>query len=434
MQVFDPPDGVNREILIGYAINTTTMYPNSNYFRFHAKEWNTLHPDALYMTCPNTLKVGLYSLVLGAAQCEGIYEDIAKVRGVRDANMIMDYIMFLISEKKNATYLMSGALSDQVTFTGLPYSDSAYSKMFSNPMNENYSRAILDLWLQRCIANGMESVYLVIDGSNDDCDAIENELAEPGDAKSHRSGPVMGFIWAVQANGENAGLPVSYFLNKGGIIDARAVNQVCEYFKAFNVKVEGAICDRGFCDLESLKLFLNAKLPYVVMLKKNIKGFKNMVNEHGAGIRTYSNYTKAHMYGVTGETELFKDSGFSSRVALFFDPIKEAFTEIGLMDKIIEAEENIKENIRKGLRASVPRGLRKYMHIEGKGKERVVVIKEELISGDMKMAGFLGIATFKEMTPEQAIIVYNFRMIVEQAFSYFKSQLSDSVFSRRVQV
>lgn len=62
-KVFDPPKGPIREILIGYVVSPSMMYPNDSYFRLHRSEWLAYNPDGQYMVCPFTLKVGLYSLI-----------------------------------------------------------------------------------------------------------------------------------------------------------------------------------------------------------------------------------------------------------------------------------------------------------------------------------------------------------------------------------
>ena len=427
-RVCDPPNGPIREVLIGYAINDSQMHPNSNYFKLHRREWLSYNPDGHYMVCRHVMKGGLYALVLGVAQKYGIYTSLVKIYGIHDANMIMDYVMFLITERENDTYLLQNVLVEEITFTGNPYDDSTYSKFWPRPENENYSRAVLDLWLLKLIADGLKCVYLAFDGSNDDCDAEENDLAEPGEAKSKRNGPIVGFIWAVVADGKHAGLPVTYFMCKGGIIDSKSVITIVEYLKSYGITVKGVLCDRGFCDLDTFIMLLDAKLPYVIMLKKNTKGFKTMVNVNATQIRTLDNFIGYGLYGTTGKAQVFKDSDFTSPISLFFNPATQGYEESNLLNDIINETKEIEDNIRRGVRASVSTKLKRYLSIEGSGKDRVVKRNDEAINNKLRYCGYFAIATCVEMTASEARTAYSYRMIIEKAFSYLKSQLGTDVF------
>lgn len=427
-KVFDPPKGPIREILIGYVVSPSMMYPNDSYFRFHRSEWLAYNPDGQYMVCPFTLKVGLYSLIIGAAQKMGVYSDLVKIFGSHDANMIMDYVMFLISERDNATYLLKGTFTDEVTFTGDPCVDSTYSKFWPKAKNEDYSRAVLDLWLKRCIADGLDSVYLAIDGSNVDCDAEEIYLAEPGDAKSKREGPIVGFIWAVQADGKRAGLPITYFLTKGGIIDSTSINAIVTYLKSYGITVKGVLCDRGFCDIDTFLMLIEAKLPYVIMIKKNTLGFKSMVKKYASQVKSYDNFIGDGLFGVAGKEQIFKDSDFESPIALFLNPVTQGFGEAKLLNSIFDAVKEIEDKIKRGVRAAVPEGVRRFLRIEGQGKGRTIIKDTKAFDEEFQKMGFFCIASYEDLSPSDVKKAYDYRMIIEKAFAYLKSQLGSDVF------
>ncbi len=422
-QVYDPPAPPNREILIGYAVSQEMMHPNSSYFKFHSREWNRLHSEAPHAAQPYSLKAGLYAAVLGAAQKTGLYEDMVKVRGTRDANMIMDYAMFLISERENADCLMCGAPAGEVTFTGHPFSDSAWSEILSDPKNGNCSREILDLRLKRCIEAGLESVCLVLDRPDAGCDAEESAPAQPGDDESRRGGSGAGFIWAVQGNGADAGRPAACFLPEGGMTDAAFVHQTVEYFRARSISVAGVLCGSSFCSLDTFRLLTDAGLPYAAELRKNTYGFEEMVSLYGGSIRDPDNNTGNGIYGTAGESRLFKDSPFTSNISLFYDPERAGNQERKLLIDIYDAEKSIEDNISRGVRASVPRGLKKYLDIEGEGKNRTVVLDRKAASTDISRAGFFAIATYREMTPEQTMAACRPGMAAEESLRHIKGDL-----------
>ncbi len=407
-RVYDPPAAPNRKVLIGYAASARTMHPNSNYFLFHSQEWNSRHPDDPYMTYPYTLKVGLYSLVLGAAQKTGLYQDTVNVCGTREANMVMDCALLLLSGKGDAASLPGGALADEVTFTGLPFTEAAFSSIFSHPAKGNCSRDILDLWLKRCIRSGLESVYLVPDGLNRDRGREKNEPAEPDEA-------IMGLIWAVQANGDRTGLPVTYFLPEDGIIDARFLNLVAESFRADHIKIEGVLCDGSFCSLETFLLLDRVGLPYLVRLKETARGFRDMVESHGAEIRSLEHDIGDGIYGITGEDKLFCHSEFRSRLSLFYDPETGGMEEGEILRKIHQARESLEDQIRRGAGTSVPDDVRRYVKTEGTGENRTVVLDRNAIHTDIKYAGFIAIATSDPLTPGQTMAAYRCREAVEKA-------------------
>lgn len=428
-KVYDVRNGTKKPLLIGYSSKDGMMYPNQNYYLYYRKEYLEFNPNGYYKVIEFSLDVGLYALILGVVQKTGIYDDLVHIFGVKDTNIIMDYVMFLISERENATYLMKGSLSKEVTFTSQVYSDSTYSNFFNDINKEKYCMAFCESWLLKCVSKyNLSEVYLTIDGSNDDCDAVNNDYAEPGKAKSKRSGPIIGFIWAVCGDGPMAGMPVAYFLNKGSLIDAKAVRNVVEYLHSYDIKVKGVICDRGFCDIESFLMFIDADLPYTIMLKKNVKGFKAIVELRGEDICNNPAYNIGDgLLGDVGFEQIFSGYDFKSNVSLIYDIARAGMAKADLLKKIDAAKFDIENNILHGHKASVPSGLKKYMKIEGEGSDRKVIIEQDKVIDSFNKLGFSVIATFEEMSADQAHKIYGYRHPIEKCFSYLKSQLGGDV-------
>ena len=52
-------------------------------------------------------------------------------------------------------------------------------------------------------------------------------------------------MWAVSSED---GRPVTWFLNNGGKVDAKAFEKMIRFLAAADIEVEGVILDRGFAD------------------------------------------------------------------------------------------------------------------------------------------------------------------------------------------
>lgn len=148
--------------------------------------------------------------------------------------------------------------------------------IFKNKLLETQAWKFRNDWMAQCGECGMEKAWICIDGSNSDCGAEENTLAEKGKAKSHGMRDVVSYMWAVNAND---GTSVTYNVYCGDRVDSKALREMVAFLKANGIAASGIILDKCFCNRESLKLLSDKVIPYVVMLKRNARSPNSLVEK-----------------------------------------------------------------------------------------------------------------------------------------------------------
>ena len=432
-KVFDGP-GAGRNpntVLIGYAVTENTMHPNENYKKFHYNEYikyNTKTESYKFAV----LYAGLYLLILGIAQKIGIYQSLASVFGCSIANACMDYSMFLIGSKLNATYLLPSYLKRMVTFTSGPLSDTWYSDYFNDDCNEDKQRIILDVYLKQCVEKGMTSVYLSIDGCNIDCASKSNINATQGDPKSGNKGAtIVNFMWVVCAEGEYVGTPITYFVKKGKFLDSQMIREVVTYLKGFGVEVKGVICDRGFCFTDVMKLLEDTGIPYIIMLTSKTMGYNTALERYRDILqsRPLDLYIGNRKYGIATDDKIpiFQKEEVSAYVALFYSPEMADRISLNLIEDAFNEVARIEDNIKRGRRAAVDAKLKNYIEIFGNGKNRKVVFHKDILEEDAACKGYYALACSEPLTAMEIAKIYRMRQASERAYSAFKSQLGCDV-------
>ena len=115
-------------------------------------------------------------------------------------------------------------MSNQILYSGKAYSDSSYSDLFERGLTKDQILAFKKKWAMQCKKDGVDGVWLCIDGSNDDCESEGVELAEKGHAKSKRNVEIVSFTYAVTPGGK----PVTFDVYRGGLVDAKEMQAAIE--------------------------------------------------------------------------------------------------------------------------------------------------------------------------------------------------------------
>ena len=270
------------------------------------------------------LRCGIYIVVLAIAQHLGIYDLLVKIFTAKNANFMMDFACYEIVMKSNVAQLYSLSMKDHLLFSDKAYDDTWISTFFKDEIQEYGINRYNDEWVRMCVAEGITSVWLSIDGSNIDCESEKIEESEPGHAKSGSQDGIYSWMTAVDVV---TGRVIAYRAYRGGRVDEKELLDLMSYLKPFGIKVEGVILDRGFCYQEDLDSITGIGLDYIVMLKKDVTGFKAMYAKHAEQIRMKVEYSldrdyTGEMFGITDEMKIFADSKEDSTIALFYDAKK----------------------------------------------------------------------------------------------------------------
>lgn len=252
----------------------------------------------------------------------------------------------------------------------------------------------------QCQKRGIGKAWICIDGSNNDCDSDGNFLAEKRKSKSHDVGNIVSYMWAVSANN---GTPITYSVYRGGQVDSKALHEMIVSLTANGIRVSGVILDRGFCNVDSLKLLSGEGILYVVMLKGNINSHKDLVR-YGKELRLNNiRYLikRSGMYGVSEKSQVFSSDSMEAYVSLYYDS-KNGVQRVNCLTDRVKAEVNdALAAVVDERKVSISTDCKKYIKMTRKGRGTKIEIDKEELQKAVDSKGFSCIASSDEMTADE---------------------------------
>lgn len=412
-------------MVIGKATSATTMHPNDNFRQRYPSLWEKYYEER---TPVHVLHYGMYLTALSAGWQTGVYEALHDAVGPLFGNALMDWAMFAILCRSNSASSFPEVMADQVLFSRQRYGDEWYSGLFSEKISPEDAENFKDMWLEQLKSRdaGIAEAWIAIDGSNSDCDMSGGDLPANGKAKSRRDGPVVGYMYAVDSRN---GLPLTFEVFSGNIPDTKALQRMRNRLQRFGVKARGAILDRIFCDSQSIAAVESLGWEWTVMLKKDNTAHLQMMS-HASEIR----WNLAHVinsrgvFGVKGTAPLFRSSAKESCVCLFYDGANGTDRSLRLIEKVFEAEEDIRRQVAKGeLPPVVPPGMSKYLSVKESAGEWVTQRNLVAWQADLDAKGFYSIASSVDMEAGEMHSTYYLRDTCEKAYSVMGTQLGSDV-------
>lgn len=417
-----------RRTVIGKAVSADMMYVNDNFRKMFSLKWREHFGEE---PKPSEMHAGLYAAALGIGSQSGIYPLMVQIFGVTDANAVMDYVMYQICSRSSAVKTMEETMAEQIVFSSSLKSDSFYCRMFAERLAAQDKDGQFRLrWLAHCAQNGIEDVWLCIDGSNSDARITNSALAESGHAKSHKSCPVISCIWAVCAK---TGLPVCWTVNPGGMHDSKAFERLISLIGEAGIKVKGIIIDRGFASEAVVQHIQKLGYEFVLMLPQSASGSKLMMKRYASQLFWNGEYwfflNGRSMYGLTDTVKIFQHSENEYCVALFFDCYNGPCITNHHTDKIGRAIEKLELDLKKDLSCQiVPKELEHIARIERVGDTaKVVIADRSKLSNLARSSGFSAIASSQDLTAKEIAAIYDLRDKSEKQFADFKTGLGAGI-------
>lgn len=412
-------------MVIGKATSATTMHPNDNFRQRYPSLWEKYYEES---TPVHVLHYGMYLTALSAGWSTGVYESLHDAVGPQYGNALMDWAMFSILSRTNVAASFPDVMADQVVFSRQRYDDDAFSELFREKISPEDAERFKDKWLESVKQRdaGITEAWIAIDGSNADCDMSGGDLPAVGKAKSRRDGPVVGYMYAVDSRN---GLPLTFEVFNGNIPDPKALQRMRNRLQRFDVKVKGTILDRIFCDRASIAAVESLGWEWVVMLKKDSAAHLRMMARAGE-IR----WNLAHVinsrgvFGIKGAAPLFRSSEKDSCVCLFYDGGNGTDRSLRLIEKVFEAEEDIRRQMVRGeLPPVIPPGMSKYLSVKESSGSWVTERNLGTWQADLDAKGYYSIASSVEMEAAAMHSTYYLRDTCEKAYSIMGSQLGSDV-------
>ena len=292
-----------KRTTIGYVCpdDTKYMYPTDKYATIFPAAWEEAFNEKPKATVK---KMGLYSLVQAVNAKIGIIDVLEKTLGGPLTNSVLDFAMYSILSHTNVASSFENRMSNQILFCGVPYGDSYYSDVFEKQMKQTAIYDFRKVWVGQCRQDGIDNVWLCIDGSNDDCEAKGVELAEKGHSKSGKNVNIVSFTYAVSTTGR----PVTFDVYRGGLVDSRELKKMIEFLKTCGMSIKGVILDRGYCNAKAIEYLDQEKIAYIIMVKGQPQGFVDVVSDYAQKIKMNVDWLieGTYLFGIQGVLVFYK--------------------------------------------------------------------------------------------------------------------------------
>lgn len=399
------------------ANSTTTMHPTSQYAQVFPALWEQAAKEQVK---PAVKRIGMFSACQAINAQVGIKDILDAVYGVDHAGAIMDYAMYSIIHHTDDASAFASKMRNELTYSKAPFSDSYYSRLFEEGMSREQELLLRRGWALQCKENGTDTVWLCIDGSNDDCQSRGVELAEKGHAKSGKNTNIVSFTYAVTPDGR----PVTYDVYRGGLVDAKAMKSVLDFLHECDIDVAGVILDRGYCSAEAVRYLIKHEMAYVIMVKGSPQGCEQMLLECGQQIKMNSEYLIPHtfLFGCQKQVQLFKNFNHKDYLTVFFDYRNSSDRITTLLKNMYGEMSRLEAAIQKGGTPTIDSKYSKLLSITD-GEEPHVEIKTAELQSAIDEKGLYSIVTSSEMTPLQVHELYASRSSSETQYRLIKTQL-----------
>ena len=333
----DSPDYRPEDYVTAEGIQL--MIPNENYRNEYSYEFarymEDTFPDEKLHFPPKSISVGCYLLILGVAYQLGLYQLLCDVFNIEFANAILDLAMYYIMYNDNDISKMAHNMEKQLVFSIEALPDDWYSETFDQyavdcdpdaDFGEYRVCEFMKRWAQLRSESGLTDAFLRLEGTHFEHQSLCDTEAEPGCAEAERIN-IVGIMAAVQADGDNKGMPLAYVVDPGSQSDVTTAQDVLTFFTDMGLKIKTLLADDNFSYSDVVELCDSMDVPFLMMLKTTYQAFSTMMKKYRDLIFWNWYYWiegNANLYGISeNNVSVFSEGSQNSDrkccVALFFD-------------------------------------------------------------------------------------------------------------------
>ena len=438
---YDPVRKFNvvKHVIIGRAIDPQKMYPNHNFRMRYPEEYKKASGAK---ELRSVKRIGMYAVVLSIIEKNSLYRCLYETMGIETANLIVDFCMYSILCHSSIADRFALEMADQLLFSKLLKSGKDISFLFNHEDNIERLEKFKAKWGRACNERGTESVWLAIDGSNNDCASKNADIAERGHAKSKKAVKIVSYLYAVDSKD---GTPISFDVYRGGCVDSKSVLKMIGWLNAYQIKVKGVVVDRGFATKEVLEMLDQNEMQYVAMLKGDTNAHNEMLEKYAPvinrkfdymldkynddgktdGVKTFLK-NDCVMYGISSDekVKLFSTHSYKAFVTLVFDGRNSEKRQQHWYKTVSNTATELQRELNQGkANVDIPKEFKNCIEVREEGGEKIVIVnhKEVQLSGDRK--GFSSLATSVKMDAKESNAIYTLRNSVEEDFAIVKTQL-----------
>ena len=416
-----------KKLTIGKAFSDKQMYPNKAFQVRYPVEYAKASKTEV---ARYSKRIGLYAAMLSIDESTGVYKQLIDSYGIEYANVLVDFSMFSIVERSNAAELYEITMQDYLLFSGKAYSDAKMSRYFEHEITEDLNNVFRKNWIKQCIDTfRVAEVWVCIDGSNNDCDAEEQEEAEPGENKSHTNKNINGYMYVVSAKD---GMPITYDSYRGNRVDCSEIYKMLDEMKGYGLIPKGVILDRNFANIRIIRELRARSIAFIIMLKTDSFAQKELFHNYAKEINMAFEHCvddDGKMFGIVKQARIFSSYPDEAYVGLFYDSENGRARASYLIKQLKKVQKDALQQLEKGEEPKIPLKYSNYFdkRYDGKSKKWEVNIKLSEINNAIDKKGYSSIVTSENMTAAELHYLYHLRDYSEKRYACLKSQTGEDV-------
>ena len=414
--------------------NTSQLYANENYYRIYEhQKLPTINERIEFII------VGPRIAINKIIEEYGLKSILIEVFGEKNAYLILDLSMYML--------IKHSAVFQHFPIWGLHYalfsesvvSDSYISKFLNTSLSHSKINLFKLLWAQKHIGSG--KVFFCYDSTNVNSQAQGIYIVQKGYAKDDKTLEQVNTDYIIR---QEDGLPLTFTEYPGSIVDISEASEMFKFLKQITEKLTFKIiliCDRGYISEENLFLMDENNIGFLLLLKANLKDYKDILNEYKNELKYNFKYYNEDVkeFGMTIERKIF-GHGPIRYFHLLWSSKLAAEEEYSIGKNVINKEKLIQNiiNREKKLTKKEITDLSKWFDLEyiesgtlksSENKEipaytiKSYVRNDAAIKKDFEECGFYILVSSEKMTAFEAKESYLKRDCVEKIFKALKSSL-----------
>lgn len=259
----------------------------------------------------DSMTVGLTAWIREASNQSGLTEDLAKVFGDEDAQLILDLSAYMLSKESAVMQHFPAWAREHELFSSEIRDDTYIGQFLKNDLTISKINLFKTYWAVRNIGDGR--VFLCYDSTNVNSQAEGVFIVQRGHAKDDPNLCQVNTDYVIR---QSDGLPLTYLHSPGSVTDIAQASEMLRFIAEIK-KLSGKdvrlclICDRGYISEKNLRQMDAASLEYILMLRTTFSEYEKLSESAIDTIRSYKNEIKNNRnderYGLTLDCVLYKD-------------------------------------------------------------------------------------------------------------------------------
>lgn len=453
----------HEKVCIGIALHPGSdwavdrrMYANSTYYKLYPLS-DTPNNTAVtvydeYPERYDCISVGLYAATRKAAEDSGLMNLLIDVFGSKDANLILDLAMYMISEESAVFQHFPHWAASHAINSDAIRSDSYISAFAHEGISVSKINAFKKRWAVRALDDGR--IFICYDSTNVNSQAEGVFIVQKGHAKDDPEKEQVNTEYAIR---QRDGMPITFKVYPGSINDISEAFEMIQFLGEIQKEVKEEkgdesseleiviIADRGYVSEKNIKELRDAEIGYILLLKKNMIIADEILQNHLHEVKKPGNYLNdSGKFALTVPGKLFEDDEGDSYFHIVWDGKLETAHRYMLMNAIEAKEQRLRKAVERKTRYTEfeidsfkeffflqyhqEGRLKVNMHGRGAGKKKEIpsyVIdsfarNNEAIEEADRKCGYLVYVTHRQMTAKETLQAVSKRDCVEKTFRALK--------------